>query len=380
MEKQRQSRVLLGVLVSVASLVPSAARAEIIKFDDMRRGTTVTAAQCASTKNAVWVSAYGRNVCMRYFLSDAGGSGQQVTFFLNGDKPGTMPNQKVQPEDVKDTDTEILERRAGKISRDLGQPAIYLARMGLDGSSGHHAQRRTNLELHITNAAIEAIKRRHGFTTVNLFGQSGGSTLIGSLLSLRNDVNCAVSGSGRLVAKASSIRENATTADPALRIINPSDGLAKIVRTSRAKIMVVTDPNDQRVTREHQDPFVKSLQKAGRQVDQFYVAAKDPLHHGVSKFAQTVTRECLRGSSHDEIARALTSPSSTPHIAERPSHNPDRPRETATVSPKPSRHEPAKEQPARPTEQAKTQGKCRIYVAQIGMTVSIPCEQTAARN
>jgi hypothetical protein len=47
--------------------------------------------------------------------------------------------------------------------------------------------------------------------------------------------------------------------------------------------MVVTDPRDQIVKRNYQDPFVHALRHAGRQVEQFYVTTSDPKHHGVSK-------------------------------------------------------------------------------------------------
>jgi len=41
--------------------------------------------------------------------------------------------------------------------------AIYLARIGIDGTSGNHVFRKTLLELHLMNAALDAIKQRHGF-------------------------------------------------------------------------------------------------------------------------------------------------------------------------------------------------------------------------
>jgi hypothetical protein len=212
--KPEQHRLLLGAVAAAICFWPAVARAEIIKSEDMRRGTTVTAAQCAVHSNAVWVSAYGRNICMRYFLSHAGGTGrQQATIFLNGDK-SRCDNHFCQI--LKDTNTDAMERRVREISREMGQPAIYMARMGVDGSSGHHAQRRTKLELHITNAAIDAIKRRHGFIDLNMYGQSGGADLIGGLLAMRTDINCAVPGSGGLVAWPSDLKWNKSRADPAL--------------------------------------------------------------------------------------------------------------------------------------------------------------------
>jgi len=297
--------IVVAATLGMVLFTAASAHAETISFEDMRRGTKATVEECSLHPLAVWVSAYGRGICMRYYLSSAGGTGSEATIFLNGDKPGTMPRAKLNPEDAKDTDTNDLERRAKSISMQVKQPAIYLARMGLDGSSGHHAQRRTKLELHITNAAISAIMRRHGFTTVNVFGQSGGSSLIGAMLSMRNDINCAISGSGRLVAKARAIARNRFQPDPALRVMNPADGISGIAKNSLARIIVLTDPDDKAVTREHQDPFGDALQNKGHRIEQFYVSARDEKHHGVTKLALATTRECIRGKMHDEIAEIL---------------------------------------------------------------------------
>ena len=388
--KPQQGRVLLGALVATTWLWPSIGRAEIIKFKDMRRGTTATASECDVHPYAVWVTAYGRGICMRYYFSDAGGSGKQATIFLNGDKPGTMPGQRVKPEEVNDTDTDVMERRVREISRTMGQPAIYMARMGLDGSSGHHAQRRTKLELHVTNAAIDAIKGRHGFTDLNMYGQSGGASLVGALLSMRTDINCAVPGSGRLVANATAIKRNNSTADPALHVMNPYDGIPVIVRRSQAKIMVVTDPRDEAVTRDHQDPFVQALQRAGRQVEQYYVNASDPKHHGVAKYALAVTRECARGSTHDQIARVLAdveqkiqTAQPTPNRAPEHSRGPTPP----LATPKPTQPAPTPARPevryaapqepsarqAQPIEPAAPPKECRAYFPLVGKNVTVPC-------
>ena len=172
-------------------------------------------------------------------------------------------------------------------------------------SSGHHAQRRTILELQVTNGAIKSIKRRHGFARLNMYGQSGGASLIGSLLAMRDDLNCAVPGSGRLVALPSSIEKNKSIADAALAIINPYSGIGEIARKSTAKIMLVTDPDDAVVMRRYQDPFVWALRDGGRHVDQFYVSAIDPEHHGVVKYAAAAMRECIRGSNSDQVATEL---------------------------------------------------------------------------
>ena len=83
------------------------------------------------------------------------------------------------------------------MSKQYKTAAIYLARAGVDGSSGDHRIRHTVLELNVTNMALDAIKQRHGFDGFHLIGQSGGSKLVGGMLALRTDIGCAVIGAGK---------------------------------------------------------------------------------------------------------------------------------------------------------------------------------------
>ena len=202
-----------GVVVAGALLASSPARSETIRARDMLRGSDITAEACGQIRHAVWVTAYGHGFCMRYYVSVAGGSDAQPVVYLSGDKPtfdtlhenirsgkhrSRARKNSNQERRAKDIDTADLADQARKLSRRTGATAIILGRMGLDGSSGHHGLRRTMLELRVTNAALDAIKERHGYRGFHLFGNSGGSTLIGGLLALRGDIGCAVPGSGRL--------------------------------------------------------------------------------------------------------------------------------------------------------------------------------------
>src|SRR5262249_46350878 len=52
--------------------------------------------------------------------------------------------------------------------------------IGVEGTSGDHRSRKTLLELHLMNAALDAIKQRYNFLGFHLVGQSGGSKLVGA--------------------------------------------------------------------------------------------------------------------------------------------------------------------------------------------------------
>jgi hypothetical protein len=58
-----------------AALSASPLQAEIIPAVEMARGNSVMQQQCAAGTSAVWVSSFGCNFCMRYYLSTSGGRG-----------------------------------------------------------------------------------------------------------------------------------------------------------------------------------------------------------------------------------------------------------------------------------------------------------------
>jgi hypothetical protein len=291
-------------------------RGETIKARDMLRGTDVTAEACAQIRNAVWVTVYGQGICMRYYISTAGGVDDLPVVFLNGDKPtfdtlhenvrhgkarSRLRTNESQARKAEDIDTADLAEKTHKLSRQVGTTAIRLARMGLDGSSGHHGLRRTMLELHVTNAALDAIKQRHGFRGFHIFGQSGGATLVGGLLALRRDIACAVPGSGRLAL----ITEPKRVETPALERFDPVKMIPSILQNNSARIIVVTDPNDKVVPRRNQSEFVKRFREAGGRIEQFYVESTNKKHHSVSPYATFVVKQCLEQRSPQEIERKL---------------------------------------------------------------------------
>ena len=295
----RSYAAAFGLALSIAS----AARAEIIPLADMLRGIPMTATECAANPYTVWVTAYRQSICIRYYLSNTGGTGTKPVVFLSGDKLGRFDRRTQtfapRPTD-KDVDTDVLQKRADLFSRVAGTTAIYVARIGVDGSSGHHGARRTMLELQIVNQALEAIKTRHRFEGFHLFGQSGGAALVVSLPALRSDVRCAVAGAGPLSAHTM-----IQPPDLARRYVDPSELAGAIAANRSARILVVTDPADQIARVEWQNTFVRKLRQAGREVDQFFVQAPDNHRHDVSAYSLLAVSECLRGTPTPEISRKL---------------------------------------------------------------------------
>jgi hypothetical protein len=298
----RASMAMVGALSA-----PTGTHADIIKVGDMLHGITITRAQCTAIVQAVWISADGQDFCVRYYLSTAGGEGRTPVVFLQGDRFGKLDlstnSFPTVPEDQKkDTDTDDLLKTADGFSRMAKTTAIYLARIGVDGTSGNHVARKTWLELHLLNAALEAIKQRHGFTGFHLVGQSGGSKLVGGLIGLRRDITCAVSGSGPLSEPVSN-----KTAAPDRSYFDAVDAISVAARNPSLRLFVITDPMDRAVGINQQTPYVERAREQGRPVSQLFVEATDDDHHGTVEYARVVVAGCALDRSVAEITRAVNS-------------------------------------------------------------------------
>jgi hypothetical protein len=296
------SAALTAAVLLLGAAIP--ARAHIIPVADLIRGITVTQAQCAALPQAVWVNVTGREFCIRYYLSTAGGEGTRPAVFLQGDRLGKLnlkTGEYTSSGRDKDLDTDDFVRAAEALSRQTKGPAIYLARPGLDGSSGDHRIRHSVLELNVTNAALDAIKKRHGFAGLHLIGQSGGAMLVGGMLALRSDIGCAVIGSGRLAPELPPRR----SPDPGADYYNVADAVSAIAQKRTIRILLVTDPQDSKVPEATQTGFVRMLRQAGGQADQILVEATDENRHGVVAYSRTTAAGCIRGASTQEIAREL---------------------------------------------------------------------------
>ena len=298
-------KTLAGAALFAATLLPLPARADTIRLADMLNGIAVTEAQCAAIHQTVWVSAMERDFCIRYYISTAGGEGREPVVFLQGDKLGRLNTQsrsfEPRPED-KDLDTADLLKFAHGFSKAARTTAIYLARPGLDGSSGDHRIRHSLLELAATNAALDAIKARHGYGGYHLVGQSGGATLAGALIGIRDDIGCAVLGSGMLAP----LQLKKSTLQLSKQMIDATEAIPGILQNGKLRVLVVTDREDKKVSLVHQATFVEELRAAGGKPEHFFVEAADSNRHGVVPHARLALTGCLRGASEAAIAERLS--------------------------------------------------------------------------
>jgi len=282
-------------------LIATPANAEIIRKEDVLRGITMTQAQCVAIPQTVWVRVYGRDFCVRYYMSTAGGEGRHPVVFLNGDQLGPLDGAAFQwkdPGQAYDVDTADLMNLAHSFSKMAKTTAINLARIGVNGSSGDHRSRKTLLELHLMKAALDAIKQQHGFEGFHLAGQSGGSQLLGGLIGLRKDIGCAVAGAGQFV-------ENNMRGDPARTYFDAAKFIPEALQRKSLRVLVVTDQADKQVSAKMQTAYVQKFHSAGRPIPQYTVEATDEKRHGVVQYTRLATAGCVLGRSDTEIARAI---------------------------------------------------------------------------
>ena len=150
------------------------------------------------------------------------------------------------------------------------------------------------------NAALDAIRQRHGFEGFNLAGQSGGAMLVAGLSGMRRDIACAVAGSGRLAPS-----DTAKSAEPGRTYFDPVEFIPSIVQNRSLRLFLVTDPDDERVRLKQQTGFVDKMRRAGVHVPEYFVEATDEHHHGVLAFTQLVAAGCILGRSDADIATAV---------------------------------------------------------------------------
>jgi pimeloyl-ACP methyl ester carboxylesterase len=199
-----------------------------------------------------------------------------------------------------DVNTDDLMKTADAFSKMAKTTAIYLARMGLGGTSGNHVFRKTVLELHLMNAALDAIKRSYGFEGFHLAGQSGGSTLLAGLAATRRDIACAVSGSGQVVTSHGNDPK-----DPGRTMLDSLGYVPSIAQNRSVRFIMVTDQADRTVPAKQQASFAEKMHRAGRDIPQYFVTATDDFHHGVVAYTQLVTGGCVLGKSDADIATAV---------------------------------------------------------------------------
>jgi dienelactone hydrolase len=200
--------------------------------------------------------------------------------FLRGDAVEKREDRVVANEWYAATTAYDVQALAEQMCATFTRPFVHLARPGILGSTGHHLDRRRPREVALVDMALTRLKAHFGWRRLNLVGQSGGGHLVAALIARRADIGCAVITSGN-TAVAVRNREDGRTTDITghADFFDPIDHVAEVARHPPEKIIVLTDPNDARVSASVQTAYVEALRGVGVAVDHRFLPGTGKLRH-----------------------------------------------------------------------------------------------------
>lgn len=283
-----------------------------VQEGDKVRTTTITRQQCLGQPQRVWVEVEGGAECIAYVMPEGVASGDTAVLFFEGDSVRADPASSAQTDKMIAT----YRRLATEGQRRFGLPFIIVARPGLMGSSGFHLLGGRRDEGEVMNAAVDAIKQRHGLRRLVLAGQSGGSRVAAQLLVLgRTDILCAALGSGAFdipdTKGGGRVRTN-IFGDPGKKYLVPMHQVQAVAPSTTRRIFVIGDPRDEVAAFAQQRRWAELLSTHGHHAVLHEASAEGPKHHGLSLVALQVAGMCATGKSDAEIAALAALRSPTP--------------------------------------------------------------------
>lgn len=294
------------LLAGAAAAAPAPAKP--LPYKEVMAAEARSAELCEAKPGRIFVTSGKDSECIAYFVTKGHESRRKAVLFLDGD---------VAPE--KYVDAAAMERSLAQRLQHLQAWAdklkvryVFVARTGVNGSSGDHGKRRLPKETMIMNAAVDVLKQRLGLDGIALAGQSGGSTIAASLMSLgRTDVDCAVLGSGAF--ELTDLRHKDLTshgyrvsrAEIAKVSYDPSAHVGEIRPAQQRRVLVLGDEADSRTPFDQQRRYVESLVARGHHARLLAIDATDDNNHGATGYTIPTAGACLNGASDERIAKAV---------------------------------------------------------------------------
>lgn len=303
-------RVLLVALIGATSVLPVFAQRIPIVTDDganfsgdaLMSGVSATEADCSRLTNAVWARlSQDEAECLRYWPSGLGSAGSsRVMVYLPGDQiTNSRPDASYATRSPRS-----LQMLADSLQSRAGVPFILMSRPGLFGSSGDHKDRRTELEVRLVSAALDAIKARHGINEYGLVGLSGGGHTVAAMLALRNDVVCAVPASAvsspRLRWSQMGLKADLTGR---MDSYEPVEHLRPGIFNPRLRVFVMGDPKDTNVPWATQLPLAIKLKALGVEVQAVNAEGSDLQRHAIGNSSQRIGSLCTQNRTTADILK-----------------------------------------------------------------------------
>ena len=254
---------------------------ETFSGDDVVKGVVADASH-GDGPGRVSVEVDGLRDVLAFYGACPAGSRADPVIFLRGDAVERRDMGPAANPFYLATSPYDVQALAEQFALTFGRPYLHLARPGILGSSGNHLDRRRPREVALVDAALSRLKQHFGWARLNLVGQSGGGHLVAALMARRADIDCAVITSGN-TAVAQRNRENGWTADITGHsdFLDPIDHVQDVARHPPGKVIVLTDPQDARVSASVQTAYVEALRAAGVAVDHRFLPGTGKIRHSL---------------------------------------------------------------------------------------------------
>jgi hypothetical protein len=276
----------------------------------VRNGVLATREQCEKLSNGIWAeTAQGDSACLRYWTAgfSPASANRRAMVFFSGDAwegPGRM-----QPGYLSATN-DALAGWVRNSGANLGLPYVFLARPGIFGASGDHMQRRRPAESRIVSAALDVLKSRMGIVEWVVAGYSGGGHVTSSLVTLRDDIVCAVPGgapsSPRLRWQMLNVTRDSTGYDDSYE---PTEHLRKGAVHPDLRIFVVGDPRDSNGVWPAQVVMADKARELGIAAEVIQAKGTGPrFHGGMDKLTRQIAGWCGQGLPTADVLRNAAAP------------------------------------------------------------------------
>lgn len=307
----------LAQRLELSAVAPTAPRELAIPQADERfdpyealHGSWSSPAHCTTVPGGLWVEVDGKGDCLRSYaqgLSEA--DNPKVLVYFSGDVLlKTKAGVRFVAPAYERRSPDAIKRDTARWSKQAGQPAIFLARPGMYGSSGDHNQRRELREVKLMERALDAIKRRHRVSAFILAGQSGGGHIAASLLNRRLDVSAVALSSALLSVREVTAhwdRRRTVQSTNIQALHDPIDHLSGIRTDPKPLIFVLSDREDRIVPYASQLTYVRRLQAIGFEPQHVVLSAADKSRHALARHGQHAAALTARGESASAIRSAL---------------------------------------------------------------------------
>jgi len=296
----RQIIYIFLLLLTLSFNSHAFSKAEFSVEDDfsessLRRGISATEEKCNSIpEKAIW-SPVSSNLaeCIKYWSYGLTTNTGKAIVYLHRNILATDPAY------LKLTG-EMVSRYAVEWSRRVKAPYIFIGRPGFFGSSGDQSRKGLLEESQIISATLDGLKKKYGINEFVIAGLSGGGHTATSLLTLRDDIVCAVPTSAPTPSKIWYLKMGRSLDTTNHLSYEPTENFKNPVHKD-LRVIILGDPKDEAVFWESQTILAEVLSKRGIPHMLLEGQGKGPQRHILDNAARDIASMCFFNKSFEEI-------------------------------------------------------------------------------